>query len=124
MALDLSLDKHEQKPDQIGYFNHSEKRRQITHGARVWLALCFIEREIAMGMAKTSRMPPVSSGLQRMQSMNTRFDEWFQHWDALHEDSGYDLSSFQGTSLQYQPSYTMMFLGYATIGRLTNNQSL
>ncbi|KAJ3500300.1 hypothetical protein NM208_g17176 [Fusarium decemcellulare] len=172
MALDLGLDKtlsHEQMPDQISHFSHSENQRQIIRRARVWLALCFIEREIAMGIAKTSRMPQVSSrdlahltcqshvhppnmrlaslveavqirdeflhaitsatdlessGLQRMQSIDTRFDEWFQHWDALHKDCGYDLSSFQRTSLQGQRSYATMFLGCATIGRVTGNQRL
>ncbi|RSL52325.1 hypothetical protein CEP51_015074 [Fusarium floridanum] len=172
MALDLSLDKtlsHEQMPDQMTHFSHSENQRQVIRRARVWLALCFIEREIAMGMAKTSRTPQVSSrdlahltcqshvhppnmrlaslveavqirdeflraitlatdldssGLQRMQSINTRFDEWFQHWDALHKDCGYDSSSFQRTSLQGQRSYAIMFLGCATIGRVTGNQPL
>ncbi|RSL97727.1 hypothetical protein CDV31_012907 [Fusarium ambrosium] len=64
MALDLSLDKtlsHEQMPDQMTHFSHSENQRQVIRRARVWLALCFIEREIAMGMAKTSRTPQVSS---------------------------------------------------------------
>lgn len=25
------------------------------------------------------------SGLQRLQHMGVRFDEWFEHWDSLHK---------------------------------------
>lgn len=172
MALDLGMDKalsNDQMPSQTSHFSPSKNQRRNIHRARVWLALCFIEREIAMGMAKTSRMPQVSSrdlsqltcqshvhpsnmrlaslveavqvrneflqditlatdlessALVRLQHMNTRFDEWFQHWDALHKDCGYDVSSFQRTSLQGQRSYAMMFLGCATIGRVSGNQPL
>lgn len=62
MALDLGLDKalsHEQTPDQQGIVTHSEGQRQITRSEKVWLALCFIEREIAIGTARMSRIPIV-----------------------------------------------------------------
>lgn len=62
MALDLGLDKtlsHEQMPDQQSLVSHSEGQRQVIRSARVWLALCFIEREIAIGTARLSRIPKV-----------------------------------------------------------------
>lgn len=62
MALDLGLDNtlsHEQIPDHISYLTHSESARQAVRNARVWLALCLIEREIAMGTAKPSRIPKI-----------------------------------------------------------------
>lgn len=64
MALDLGLDKamsHEQMPDQPSLVSHSECQRQVIRRARVWFALCFIEREIAIGTARTSRIAKVSA---------------------------------------------------------------
>ncbi|KAH7134285.1 hypothetical protein EDB81DRAFT_887092 [Dactylonectria macrodidyma] len=191
MALDLGLDNtlsHEHMPDHISNLTHSESQRQAVRSTRVWLALCFIEKEIAMGTAKLSRISKVLdhdlahltcqshthppnmrlaslveavqireefmmsitsakdldvSGSQRLRDMGVRFDEWFEHWDALHKgwlnapptnsywktekrgiDCGYSLSSFQRTSLRGQNRYAMIFLGCATIGRVSGSKRL
>ncbi|KAM5344070.1 hypothetical protein ACJ41O_012607 [Fusarium nematophilum] len=149
MALDLGLDKtlsHEQMPDRQS-LSHSEGQRQVIRSARVWLALCFIEREIAIGTARLSRIPKVppadlahftyeflstitsaedleDSGLHQLRCMEARFEEWLQHWDALHKDCGYDVSSFQRTSLYGQKRYAMIFLGCATLGRISGSRQL
>lgn len=64
MALDLGLNKvlsHEHMPDHEGLSSHTAGQREVIRRARVWLALCFIEREIAIGTARLSRIPKVSA---------------------------------------------------------------
>jgi hypothetical protein len=58
MAIDLKLDKALSRLDDLDSAlapTHSKERKQLMRQARVWLALSFMEREIAMGMAKPSR---------------------------------------------------------------------
>lgn len=151
MAVDLGLDKafsHEQVPDHESPSSHTAGQREAIRRARAWLALCFIEREIAIGTARPSRIPKVSAadlsrftcqsradppnmrlaalveavqirglwessrkrhegladrsadeffsaiataedlednGLQRLRSMRSRFEEWFERWETLHK---------------------------------------
>jgi hypothetical protein len=58
MAIDLKLDKALSRLDDLDSAlapTHSKERKQLMRQARIWLALSFMEREIAMGMAKPSR---------------------------------------------------------------------
>ncbi|KAL6822581.1 hypothetical protein J3E69DRAFT_381752 [Trichoderma sp. SZMC 28015] len=176
MALDLHLDKTLSQlrlPGSEGISNSRQAQRgnqlQIIRKARVWLALCFMEREIAIGTARCTRMTGISlddlrnfsshpqvhpsglrlaslveavqlrgdllleitasqdlldTGLCRLRRMESLFEEWAVHWDALHEEYGFEAASFQRTSLRGQKNYAMILLGCATLSRLGVNRQL
>lgn len=64
MAVDLGLDKalsRDQMPDHESPSSNTAGQREEIRRAKVWLALCFIEREIAIGTARSSRIPKVAA---------------------------------------------------------------
>ncbi|VUC26792.1 unnamed protein product [Clonostachys rosea] len=172
MAQDLKLDQilsDQQVQNQLGESENTEKQRQGIRNARVWLVLCLIEREVAIGTARLCRIPKISApdlaylthqshahpsylrfaslveavqvrdeflseitaaedledtGLRRLRRMESEFEEWLQNWDAHHKDCGYDISSFQRTSLRGQKHYALIFLGCATISKISGNRQL
>ncbi|CAG9992958.1 unnamed protein product [Clonostachys byssicola] len=172
MAQDLKLDQFlsdQQVLNQPGVSENIGQQRRTMRNARVWLALCLIEREVAIGTARSCRIPKVSAadltylthqslahppnmrfaslveavqvrdeflseitaagdlqdtGIRRLHHMESKFAEWLQNWDAHHRDYGYDISSFQRTSLRGQKNYALIFLGCATISKLSGNRQL
>ncbi|CAH0055628.1 unnamed protein product [Clonostachys solani] len=172
MAQDLKLDRilsDQQVQNQPGVSENIEQQRQTIRNARVWLALCLIEREVAIGTARPCRIPKVlaadltyfahqslahppnmrfaslveavqvrdeflseitaagdlqDTGLRRLHHMESKFEEWLQNWDAHHRDYGYDISSFQRTSLRGQKHYALIFLGCASISKISGNRQL
>lgn len=58
MATDLGLDRTLARLASLQSRStptHNRQRRQLVREARIWLAICFMEREIAIGMARPSR---------------------------------------------------------------------
>ncbi|CAH0024807.1 unnamed protein product [Clonostachys rhizophaga] len=64
MAQDPKLDRilsDQQVLSQPWVSEHIEQQRRTMRNARVWLALCLIEREVAIGTARSCRIPKVSA---------------------------------------------------------------
>ncbi|CAG9941853.1 unnamed protein product [Clonostachys rosea f. rosea IK726] len=181
IAQDLKLDQilpNQQVQNQSGVSENIGQQRRTMRNARVWLALCLIEREVAIGTARSCRIPKIpaadltyfthqslthppnmrfaslveavqvrdeflseiteagdlqDTGLRRLNHMESKFEEWLQNWDAHHRgcmtlgleiDYGYDISSFQRTGLRGQKNYALIFLGCATISKISGNRQL
>lgn len=101
MALELGLNKaltHTAGTLQSSVSPDQESQRRATRNVRVWLALCFMEREMAIGTARSAdRIADgflseirrseglVETGLVKLQTARASFEDWLQHWDGLHQ---------------------------------------
>jgi hypothetical protein len=62
IAQDLKLDQilpNQQVQNQSGVSENIGQQRRTMRNARVWLALCLIEREVAIGTARSCRIPKI-----------------------------------------------------------------